>query len=133
MSFEELLAQSDVISVHANLTDETKELFNKEAFAKMKSNAIFVNTARGPIHNEADLLEALRNKTIWGAGLDVTNPEPMHFDNELLNLPNVAVLPHIGSSTEETRNDMAVLSAKNAIAGIRGESLLKVVNSEIYE
>lgn len=132
VSFDELLAQSDVISVHANLSDETKDLFNKEGFSKMKPNAIFVNTARGPIHNEKDLLEALQNKTIWGAGLDVTNPEPMDKDNELLNLPNVAVLPHIGSSTEETRNNMAILSAKNAIAGIKGEPLPKVVNPKAY-
>ena len=127
-----LLEQSDVISVHANLTDETKNLFNKETFAKMKPNAIFINTARGPIHNETYLLQALQNKTIWGAGLDVTNPEPMDKNNDLLNLPNVAVLPHIGSSTEETRNDMAILSAKNAIAGIKCERLIKVVNPEIY-
>ncbi|RKS26539.1 lactate dehydrogenase-like 2-hydroxyacid dehydrogenase [Flavobacterium endophyticum] len=133
VSFEELLAQSDVISVHANLTEETKGLFNKETFGKMKPNAIFVNTARGAIHNEEDLLEALQQKTIWGAGLDVTNPEPMDKDNVLLSLPNVAVLPHIGSSTEETRNNMAILAAKNAIAGIRNERLPKVVNPEVYE
>jgi len=133
VSFDELLAQSDVISVHANLTDETKDLFNKEAFAKMKPNAIFINTARGPIHNEKELLQALRDKTIWGAGLDVTNPEPMDRDNVLLEMPNVAVLPHIGSSTEETRNNMALLSARNAIAGIKGDRLPKVVNPEVYK
>jgi glyoxylate reductase len=133
VSFDELLAQSDVISVHANLTDETRDLFNKEAFAKMKPNAIFINTARGAMHNEKELLEALQDKTIWGAGLDVTNPEPMDKDNPLLDLPNVAVLPHIGSSTEETRNNMALLSARNAIAGIRGERLPKVVNPEVYQ
>lgn len=132
VTFDELLTQSDVISVHANLSDETKNLFNKATFAKMKPNAIFINTARGPIHNESDLLEALQDKTIWGAGLDVTNPEPMDKNNPLLNLPNVAVLPHIGSSTEETRNNMSILSAKNAIAGIKGERLLKVVNPEVY-
>jgi len=133
VTFDELLAQSDVISVHANLTDETKDLFNKEAFAKMKPNAIFINTARGPIHNEKELLQALQDKTIWGAGLDVTNPEPMDKDNVLLRMPNVAVLPHIGSSTEETRNNMALLSARNAIAGIKGERLPKVVNPEVYQ
>jgi len=133
VSFEELLQKSDVISVHANLTDETKGIFNKETFSKMKPNAIFVNTARGPIHNEKDLLEALENKTIWGAGLDVTNPEPMDKDNILLSMPNVAVLPHIGSSTESTRNDMAILAAKNVIAGLKGERLPKAVNPEIYE
>ena len=132
VSFEELLEKSDVISVHANLTDETKGVFNKDTFAKMKPNAIFVNTARGPIHNEKDLLEALENKTIWGAGLDVTNPEPMDKNNTLLDLPNVAVLPHIGSSTEETRNNMAILAARNVIAGLKNKRLPKVVNPEIY-
>jgi len=133
VSFEELLEKSDVISVHANLTDETKGVFNKDTFAKMKPKAIFVNTARGPIHNEKDLLEALENKTIWGAGLDVTNPEPMDKNNTLLDLPNVAVLPHIGSSTEETRNNMAILAARNVIAGLKNERLPKVVNPEIYD
>ena len=133
VSFEELLEKSDVISVHANLTDETKGVFNKDTFAKMKPNAIFVNTARGPIHNEKDLLEALENKTIWGAGLDVTNPEPMDKNNTLLDLPNVAVLPHIGSSTQETRNNMAILAARNVIAGLKNERLPKVVNPEIYD
>lgn len=133
VSFEKLLQESDVISVHANLTDETKGVFNKETFAKMKRNSIFVNTARGPIHNEKDLLEALQNEVIWGAGLDVTNPEPMDPNNILLHMPNVAVLPHIGSSTESTRNDMAVLAARNVIAGLKGEKLPKTVNPEVYE
>jgi len=133
VSFAELLEQSDVISVHANLTDETRGLFNKETFAKMKPNAIFINTARGPIHNEKDLLEALQKEVIWGAGLDVTNPEPMDRDNILLHMPNVAVLPHIGSSTESTRNDMAILAAQNVIAGLNDEKLPKAVNPEIYD
>lgn len=132
VSFEELLEKSDVISVHANLSDETKGIFNKEVFEKMKPNAIFINTARGPIHNESDLAEALKNKTIWGAGLDVTNPEPMKKDNILFNMPNVSILPHIGSSTEETRNNMAIVSVKNVIAGLANQRLLKVVNPEIY-
>lgn len=132
VSFEELLEKSDVISVHANLSDETKGIFNAETFAKMKPTAIFINTARGPIHNEKDLLEALQNGIIWGAGLDVTNPEPMAENNILLQMPNVAVLPHIGSSTESTRNNMAILAAKNVIAGLKGEKLPQPVNPEIY-
>lgn len=132
VSFDELLAQSDVLSVHANLTHETQGLFDKAAFAKMKSSAIFVNTARGGIHNEKDLLDALLAGTIWGAGLDVTNPEPMDAQHPLLDLPNVCVLPHIGSATKETRDAMAVLAAQNALAGLRGEKLPKMVNPEIY-
>ena len=133
VSFNELLQQSDAISVHANLTDELKGIFNKEAFGKMKPNAIFINTARGGIHNEIDLKKALEDGTIWGAGLDVTNPEPMEKDNPLLDMPNVSVLPHIGSAVQETRDAMAVLAAKNVIAALKGERLVKCVNPEVYE
>jgi lactate dehydrogenase-like 2-hydroxyacid dehydrogenase len=132
VSFEDLLAQSDVLSVHANLTDELKGVFNAEAFGKMKPNAIFINTARGGIHNEEDLTQALKSGTIWGAGLDVTNPEPMDKNNALLDMPNVAVLPHIGSATKQTRDAMAILAAKNLIAGLKGEKLPKCVNPEVY-
>lgn len=123
VSFEELLAQSDVLSIHTALTDETKDKFNQDVFKQMKPNAIFINTARGGIHNEADLVKALEQGLIWGAGLDVTNPEPMQADNPLLNMENVAVLPHIGSATLETRNAMAKIIVKNILAGVRGEPL----------
>lgn len=123
VSFEELLAQSEVISVHTALTDETKGKFNFDAFSKMKPDAIFINTARGGIHNEADLIKALNEKLIWGAGLDVTNPEPMDKNNPLLNMESVAVLPHIGSATEETRAAMAKLIVENIVAGLAGKPL----------
>jgi len=123
VSFDELLEQSDVISVHTALTDETKDKFSMEAFKKMKPKAIFINTARGGIHDEKDLIQALEEKIIWGAGLDVTNPEPMKKDNPLLNMDSVAVLPHIGSATEETRDAMANLIAENIIAGLDGKKL----------
>ena len=132
VSFEELLKQSDVLSVHSNLSDETKGLFNKPVFQKMKTNSIFINTARGGIHNEIDLTEALKNNSIWGAGLDVTNPEPMQKDNALLSLPNVCILPHIGSATEETREAMVKLAVENCIAGLKNERLTHCVNEEIY-
>lgn len=123
VSFEELLAQSDVLTVHTALTPETQGLFTLDVFKQMKSNAIFINTARGGIHNETDLIEALQQKLIWGAGLDVTNPEPMDKDNPLLQMENVAVLPHIGSATEETRTAMAKIIAQNILAGLKGEPL----------
>jgi glyoxylate reductase len=132
VDFDELLAQSDVLSVHTALTPETEGVFNALVFAKMKPTAIFINTARGGIHHEADLIQALEAGTIWGAGLDVTNPEPMKTDNPLLEMPNVCVLPHIGSATVETRNAMAVLAAKNIIAGLKGEKLPHLVNPEVY-
>lgn len=132
LSFDELLQQSDVLSVHVNLTAETKGLFDKDAFSKMKSNAIFINTARGAIHNEEDLLNALQNGTIWGAGLDVTNPEPMDKNNPLLSLGNVCVLPHIGSATTETREKMAMMAAENIVAAMKGEKMPQIINPEVY-
>ncbi|RQO67345.1 D-glycerate dehydrogenase [Pedobacter sp. KBW06] len=133
VSFDELLEQSDVLTVHTALTPETEGKFDWSAFNKMKPGAIFINTARGAIHNEADLLRALVEKKIWGAGLDVTNPEPMHPDHPLLNMPNVSVLPHIGSATEETRAAMSVLAARNIIAGLKGERIPFVVNPDVYK
>lgn len=132
VSFEELLAQSDVLSVHTALTPETSGKFDKSAFKQMKKTSIFINAARGAIHNEKDLIEALQNGTIWGAGLDVTNPEPMHPDNPLLNMPSVAVLPHVGSATEETRESMAKMAAENIISGLKGARLPFIVNPDAY-
>lgn len=133
VSFDELLRESDVLSVHSNLSNETRNIFNKSAFEKMKPSSIFINTARGGIHNEEDLIVALKNHTIWGAGLDVTNPEPMSINSPLLNMPHVAVLPHIGSATAETRNAMSSLAAQNIIAGLKGEKIPYPVNPEVYD
>ena len=132
VSFDQLLTESDVLSVHANLTGETKNIFNKSAFERMKRSALFINTARGGLHNEEDLISAIHNGVIWGAGLDVTNPEPMDKDNPLLNLPNVCVLPHIGSATEETRDKMAVMAAENLIAALSNKVMPQVINHEVY-
>ncbi len=133
VSFGELLEKSDVLSVNTGLTPETKGIFNGQAFARMKRNSIFINAARGGIHNETDLKEALEKGIIWGAGLDVTNPEPMNPGNSLLSMPNVCVLPHIGSATEETRAAMSLIAAKNIVAGLKGERLPFVVNPEVYD
>jgi len=133
VSFEELLQQSDVISVHANLNEENQGIFNKSSFEKMKPTAIFINTARGGLHNETDLIAALEAGTIGGAGLDVTNPEPMDKNNPLLEMQNAVVLPHIGSATIETRTAMANLSVQNILAGLKGERLPECVNPEVYE
>jgi len=130
VSFVDLLGNSDVISVHCTLNDETKGLFDKSAFSKMKPSAIFINTSRGAVHNEHDLAEALKNGIIWGAGLDVTNPEPMQPDNPLLNMENVAVLPHIGSATVETRNKMSEIAAENIIEFYKGGRVPSIINPE---
>ncbi len=123
VTFDELLAQSDVLTTHSTLTPETTGLFNDSTFARMKKTSIFINAGRGLMHNETDLISALQDGVIWGAGLDVTNPEPMKPDNPLLSMPNVAVLPHIGSATVGTRDAMAKMAAKNLIAGLKGEEL----------
>lgn len=132
VSFEELLQKSDVLSVHSTLNPQTREKFNAEAFLKMKRTAIFINTARGGIHNETDLIDALNEQIIWGAGLDVTNPEPMDKNNPLLFMENVAVLPHMGSATIETRNAIAEKAAQNVIAAFKGQKIPFPVNPEIY-
>ena len=132
VSFNELISNSDVLTLHANFTENQKALFNLSVFQKMKSNAIFINTARGGFHNEKDLYEALQSEMIWGAGLDVTNPEPMDADSDLLTLSNVCVFPHIGSATYEARNGMAKCAAENVLAFINGKQMPFIVNKEIY-
>ena len=133
VSFDELLHQSDVLTVHSVLSDETRGLFNKSTFEKMKPTAVFINTSRGGVHNEADLIEALNNGAIWGAGLDVTNPEPMDSNNPLLEMPNVAVLPHIGSATIEARTGMARLAAQNVISFYENGTVPNCVNPEVLK
>ena len=133
VSFDELLAQSDVLSVHSVLSEETKGIFNKTAFNKMKPTAIFINTSRGTVHNEEDLIRALNEGKLWGAGLDVTNPEPMHPDNPLLNMESVAVLPHIGSATVEARNGMSRLAAENIIEFYKNNRIPNFVNPEVMK
>ncbi len=133
VSFDELLAKSDVLSVHCVLSDETRGRFDRAAFKKMKPTAIFINTARGPVHQESDLVEALRSKEIWGAGLDVTDPEPMAKDNPLLSMETVAVLPHVGSGTMEARDGMSRLAAENIIEFYRSGTLPHMVNPEVLE
>lgn len=133
VSFEELVAESDVLSIHANFIPDQKNLFNASVFEKMKPNAIFINTARGGFHNQKDLYEALVSKQIWGAGLDVTNPEPIFKEDPILELSSVCVLPHIGSATIEARNGMAKVAAENIIAFSKGEKMPNCANPEVYK
>lgn len=132
VSFDELIEQSDVLSIHANFKPEQSNLFDASVFKKMKKNAIFVNTARGGFHNQKDLYEALVSGEIWGAGLDVTNPEPIEDNDPILQLTNVCILPHIGSATVEARNGMARLAAENLIAFSKGEKMPHIANPEVY-
>ncbi|WP_345199639.1 D-glycerate dehydrogenase [Chryseobacterium ginsengisoli] len=133
VSFDELVSQSDVLSIHANFKQEQKELFNSSVFEKMKENAIFINTARGGFHNQKDLYNALAEHKIWGAGLDVTNPEPIYKEDPILELSSVCVLPHIGSATIEARNGMAKLAAQNLIAFSKGEKMPACANPDVYK
>jgi glyoxylate reductase len=129
VTFDQLLRESDIVSAHCALTTETRGLFNADAFAKMKPTSIFINTARGPVHNEKDLHDALIAGKIWGAGLDVTDPEPMNADNPLLAMENVAIFPHIGSATIEARSGMAKLAAENIIGFFKDGVVPNLVNA----
>ena len=131
VSFDELLGESDFITVHADLNDTTRGMFDASAFRKMKPTAVFVNTARGPLVVERDLIEALRTGRIFAAGLDVTDPEPPLPDNPLLSLPNAVVAPHIASATVSSRNGMAEIAADNLLAGLAGKPLRAWVNPEV--
>ena len=120
LPLEELLAGADVVSIHCGLTPETRGLLSRERLALMKRDAILVNTARGPVVDETALAEALEEERLWGAGLDVYAEEP-RVDGRLPRLPNVVLLPHIGSATERTRSAMAMAAVRNLIQGLRGE------------
>ncbi len=115
VTMEELLQESDYVSLHTPLTQETKHLIDTDAFKMMKSSAILINTARGPVVDEKALVKALASGEIWGAGLDVYEQEPI-IESELMNMDNVVILPHIGSATEETRDAMVKLAVDNIVA-----------------
>ncbi|WP_433945781.1 2-hydroxyacid dehydrogenase [Paenibacillus sp. SN-8-1] len=120
VTMEELLEQSDFIVLMTPLTEETRHMIGEAEFAKMKKTAIFINASRGQTVDEEALIRALQNKTIYGAGLDVFDKEPVQPDNPLLILPNVVLLPHIGSATEKTRLDMAMRAAENMVSVLQG-------------
>lgn len=128
VDLDTLLAESDFVSAHTNLDDSTAGMFNADAFRKMKSTAVFVNSARGPLHNQADLYEALKSGEIFAAGLDVTDPEPIERDDPLLTLSNCIIAPHIASATVSSRNGMAEIAADNLLAGLAEKPLRCWVN-----
>ncbi|XP_011157133.1 glyoxylate reductase/hydroxypyruvate reductase isoform X2 [Solenopsis invicta] len=120
VDFSTLLKNSDFVIVTVALTPDTKYMFNAEAFNQMKRTAIFVNGSRGDVVDQNALIEALEQNKIAAAGLDVTSPEPLPLNSKLLQLDNCVVLPHIGSATVETRQEMARITATNIIAVLEG-------------
>lgn len=121
VSFEKLISQSDFISIHVPHTKKTNHLFNMKILKKMKKSVIVINTSRGKVINEKDLVTALKKKIISGAGLDVFETEPIKKNHPLVKLQNVVLAPHIGSSTKETRAKMVEITIKNLNFGIKGE------------
>jgi len=130
---DELLASSDIISIHCPLTNDTRGLIGARELALMKPTSVLVNTARGGIIDEEALYEALLNQRIFAAGLDVFSREPLSADSRLLKLNNVTLLPHIGSASVATRTKMAIVAARNLIAGLTGKTPPDLVNPEVIK
>ncbi|MGM8365191.1 2-hydroxyacid dehydrogenase [Virgibacillus sp. W0181] len=128
LAFDELLETADFVVSLVPLTAESKQIFNKEAFEKMKRSAIFINASRGGVVDEAALIQALENKEITAAGLDVFEKEPISADHPLMKLENAVCLPHIGSASTATREDMISLCFKNIAAVLTGDEPLTPVN-----
>jgi lactate dehydrogenase-like 2-hydroxyacid dehydrogenase len=131
VALEELLAQSDIVTLHVSLNAATRGLIDARALARMRSSAILVNTSRGPVVDTDALVDALRAGTIAGAALDVTDPEPLPAGHPLVTIPTCLVVPHIASATHATRGRMAAMAADNLLAGVHGERLPTPVNPEV--
>jgi glyoxylate reductase len=129
VQLEQLLRESDFVSIHTNLTDETRHLFDAGAFALMKPTAVLVNTSRGAVVDEAALADALENDEIFAAGLDVFEREPQ-VEPRLLDLENVVVIPHLGSATVDTRDAMGSLAVRNVFAALDGERPPTLLNPD---
>jgi len=128
-----LLREADIVSIHTPLTEETYHLIGEKELSLMKPTAILINTARGAVVDQKALYKALKERRIFGAGLDVYEKEPIDADDPLLELDNVVLLPHIGSASVETRGRMARMAADNLLAGLRGEKPPNLVNPEVLE
>jgi glyoxylate reductase len=120
-TFDNLIIQSDIISIHVPHTKETNQIFNMKIFKKMKKTAFLINTSRGKVINEKELSIALKLKIIAGAGLDVFETEPISKNHPFMKLNNIVLSPHVGSSTKETRIKMAKITIKNLMLGIKGK------------
>ena len=132
VSLEQLLRTADFISIHVPLTTATRHMINTETLRLVKPGAILVNTARGPVVDHDALYAALKGNQLFAAALDVTEPEPIPADHPLLELTNCIIVPHLGSASRWTRDQMAYLAAQNLISGLKGERLPHCVNPEVY-
>jgi glyoxylate reductase len=132
VDMETLLGESDFISLHVPLTPETRHMINRETLGRMRPNVVLVNTSRGPIVDPRALYDALKARRIFAAALDVTEPEPLNIDSPLLELDNCVIVPHLGSASQRTREQMAILAAENLIAGLKGQRLRHCVNPKVY-
>ncbi len=132
VSLERLLRESDYVSLHVPLTQDTRHLIGAPELALMKSSGILINTARGAVVDQNALYTALRDKQILAAGLDVTEPEPIPLDDPLLTLANCLVVPHIASASVATRAKMAQMAVDNLLAGLQSQRLPNCVNPTVY-
>ena len=123
LPLEELLPRSDFVSLHVNLSPQTRHLINAETLAWMRPTAVLVNTSRGPVVDQVALADALDARTIFAAALDVTDPEPIPMDDRLVGRDDCLIVPHIASASRATRGKMAAMAAANLLAGVRGEAL----------
>ena len=131
-SLDELLAASDFVTLHVPLTDETRHMINKETISKMKKGGFLVNTARGPVVNEKDLVEGLRSGHLGGVALDVYDNEPT-IDPELIGMENVVLTPHIASATTEARNKMGEQAINAILDTLEGEKPTTIANEEVWQ
>ena len=126
-----LLSRSDIVSIHVPMSKETGHLIGARELSCMKPTAILINTARGAVVDQKALYEALKQRQILAAALDVTDPEPMSPDDPMLKLDNVIVLPHIGTQTLATSTNMSIMGAQNLLAGLKGEPMPNCVNCHL--
>jgi len=124
VSLNELFKKSDIVSIHVPYTKDTHEFVDLTIMKKMKKSSFLINTARGKIIKELDLIKALKQKIIAGAALDVYKDEPISKNHQLVKIPNVVLAPHIGSSSAETRNKMAEITVNNLNLGLSGKKLI---------
>ena len=132
-TFKDLLKESDYISINVPLTKETEGMIAKEEFKNMKKNAFIINTARGSVIDQKSLYQALKNKRIAGAGLDVFQQEPIPLNDPILKLQNVILTPHIGSGTVETRLAMSLMAVNDVIRVLKGKRPIHIVNNDFIK